>query len=77
MVFVELEVGIPNLSIAYVGLLYANCKEVQEIVKNTRMINNNNTSVQKVGKIKYQMFLKTNQMKKIIPLTKNNTKIDM
>ena len=41
------------------------------------MINNNNTSVQKVGKTKYQMFLKTNQMKKIIPLTKNNTKIDM
>ena len=34
------------------------------------MINNNNTSVKKVGKIKYQMFLKTNQMKKSYRLLK-------
>ena len=34
------------------------------------MINNNNTGVKKVGKIKYQMFLKTNQMKKSYCLLK-------
>ena len=34
------------------------------------MINNNNTGVQKVGKTKYQMILKTKQMKKSYRLLK-------
>ena len=38
--------------------------------KNTKIININNKSVKKVGKIKYQIVLNTNQMKKSYCLLK-------
>ena len=41
------------------------------------MINNNDKSVKGAGMIKYQNVFETKQIKKTIPLTKNNIKIDI